>query len=131
MKKSLSFALVGGSLVAAAAGLQSIAWAQAAEAAKPKHTIKEVMETAHKGGLLNKVAAGEATDEEKAELLDLYISLAENDPPRGDAASFHKLANDAVLAAARVVVGRDGAAEQLKRGVNCMACHREHKPPSN
>jgi hypothetical protein len=129
MKKTLSLVFVGAALAAAA--VQSIAWAQAdGEAPKPKHTIEEVMEQAHKGGLLNKVADGQATPEEKTLLLDLYVSLAENDPPRGDAESFKKLANDAVLAAARVAVGREGAEAQIKRGVNCMACHREHRPPS-
>ena len=130
MKKTLSFVLVAGLLVAAATVMQSIAWAQDAEAAKPKHTIEEVMEKAHKGGLLNKVAGGEASDEEKAELLDLYVSLVENEPPRGDAASYQKLATAAVMGAARVVVGRDGAEAQLKRAVNCMACHRDHRPPT-
>jgi hypothetical protein len=129
MKKTLSLVLVAGALVAVA--IQSIAWAQAeGEAPKPKHTIKEVMEQAHKGGLLEKVSKGEASADEKSLLLDLYVSLAENDPPRGDAASFHKLANDAVLGAARVVVGREGAEAQIKRAANCMACHRDHKPPS-
>lgn len=130
MKKTLTVILVAGTFVAGAAAIQSIAWAQDAEAPKPKHTIEEVMEQAHKGGLLNKVAAGEATADEKTLLLDLYVSLSENDPPRGDAASFHKMANDAALAAARVVVGREGAEGQLKRAVNCMGCHREHRPPS-
>jgi hypothetical protein len=128
MKKTL-FALAAGLLVAAAV-MQSIAWAQDAEAAKPKHTIEEVMEKAHKGGLLNKVAGGEASAEEKAELLDLYVSLAENVPPRGEAASFHKLATDAVMGAARVVVGREGAEAQLKRAVSCQNCHQAHRPPS-
>ena len=83
MKKTLTVVLVAGAFVAGAVVLQSIAWAQDAEAPKPKHTIKEVMEQAHKGGLLNKVAAGEATADEKTLLLDLYVSLSENDPPRG------------------------------------------------
>jgi hypothetical protein len=129
MKKTLSLVLVA--VAFAAAAFQSIAWAQAdGEPPKPKHAIKDVMEQAHKGGLLNKVADGQATPEEKALLLDLYVSLAENDPPRGDAESFKKLANQAVLGAARVVVGREGAEAQIKRAVNCMACHREHRPPS-
>ena len=133
MKKTLSLALAAGAVVATVAALQSIAWAQQpAEAAKPKHTIEEVMERAHaRDGLLGKVSGGEASAEEKAELLDLYVSLAENQPPRGDAASFQKLANDAVLAAARVVVGREGAEGQLRRAVNCQACHRDHRPPQN
>jgi hypothetical protein len=123
--------LAAGCAAATLVGMQALVWAQAGDdAAKPKHTIKEVMEQAHKGGLMKKVADGEASDEEKATLLDLYVSLAENDPPRGDAESFHKLAASAVMGAARVVVGRDGAEAQLAKAVNCMGCHRDHKPPS-
>jgi hypothetical protein len=89
------------------------------------------MEQAHKNQLLKKVADGEASDEEKTQLLDLYVSLSENEPPRGDAESFRKLATDAVVGAARVVVGREGAEAMLAKSVNCMGCHREHRPPSN
>jgi hypothetical protein len=129
MKKTLSLVLAAAALVAIA--IQSLAWAQAeGEAPKPKHTIEEVMEQAHKDGLLNKVAEGQASADEKSLLLDLYVSLAENDPPRGDVESYKKLANGAALAAARVVVGREGAEAQIKRAVNCAACHRDHRPPS-
>jgi hypothetical protein len=131
MKKTHVLAIVAGSAAVAAAAWQSVAWAQQAEAPKPKHTIEEVMERAHgKNGLMKKVASGDATDDEKAELLDLYISMAENDPPRGDAASYQAFANKAVLGAARVVVGREGAEAQLAKSVDCMGCHRAHRPPN-
>lgn len=130
MKKLLGVATVGGGLLAAAGLMQAIAWAQAAEEVKPKHTIKEVMEKAHKGGLLNKIADGKATPEEKAELLDLYISLAESKPPQGDAADYQKLANQTVMAAARVVVGREGAEKEIKKAVACPVCHKAFRPPA-
>lgn len=133
MKKLLWCSAVGGGLLTAAGLMQAIAWAQAADAPKPKHTIEEVMEGAHKGGkdsLLSKVADGKASAEEKSELLDLYISMSENEPPQGDPESYHKLANNAVLAAARVVVGREGAEKEIKKAVNCAACHKAHKPPA-
>ena len=130
MKKLLGLAAVGGALVAAAGLMQAIAWAQAADATKPKHTIKEVMAKAHKGGLLQKVADGKASPEEKTELLDLYISLSENEPPQGDPASFHVLADKAVLGAAKVVVGREGAEKEIKNAVACPVCHKAHKPPA-
>jgi hypothetical protein len=130
MKKLPWFAAVSGGLLAAAGLMQAIAWAQTAETPKPKHTIKEVMEKAHKGGLMGKVADGKASPEEKAELLDLYISLSDNEPPQGDSDSFHKLANNAVLGAARVVVGREGAEKDLKKAVACPVCHKAHKPPA-
>jgi len=79
---------------------------------KPKHTVKQVMGKAMspKGDKLNKkVLSGEASDQEKLELLDLFISLTENDAPSGDQASWNKFASNAAMAAAKVAVGRDGA----------------------
>ena len=71
------------------------------------------------------------TEEEQRELLDLYISLVENTPPMGEMGSWHRLAGGAALAAAKIVVGRDGAIVELKEATNCKACHDSHKPPEN
>lgn len=111
-----------------AASLVSIALA-AEDEVKPNHTIKEVMKLAHKKGdsLLDKVVAGEASAEDKAMLLDLYISLVENTPKKGEADSWQKLAGGLELAAAKVVVGREGATEELKKASDCAACHKPHK----
>ena len=98
------------------------------ETPKPKHTTKDVMKKAMKGGLLKKVAGGEATDEEKKELLDLFISMLENKPPKGEMESWHNLAGASALAAAKMVVGREGAAAELKAATDCKACHSQHKP---
>ena len=94
---------------------------------KPKHSIKEVMQNAHIGGLLKKVIDGQASPEEKLTLLDHYISLLENKPPKGDMDSWHELAGKAALASAKVVVGRESAADELKIATNCAACHKVHK----
>jgi len=98
------------------------------EKAKPKHTIKEVMKEAMKGGLNKKVASGEATPEEKLALLDMYVSLVESKPPIGEEASWQKLSGGAALAAAKVAVGREGAEAELKAATNCKTCHDPHKP---
>lgn len=99
------------------------------EEKKPKHTIKEVMKEQKKGGLLPKVISGEASDEEKKQLLDMYISMLEAKPPKGDMNSWQKLAGASALAAAKVVVGREGAIDELKKsGGACAACHKAHKP---
>ena len=96
---------------------------------EPKHTIKDVMKKAMKGktSLRSKVIAGEATAEEKKELLDLYISLVESKPEKGEMDSWHTLAGKSVLAAAKVVVGREGAVKELEAATNCAACHKAHK----
>jgi hypothetical protein len=125
MKKTLFCAAIVGTLMAGGA----VVWAQAGDAKEPKYTIKEVMTKAHKDGLMKKVVEGQGSPEDKAQLLDLYLSLVEQDPPKGDAKDFHEKASAAVVAAARVVVGRDGAEAELTRAVNCAACHKEHKPP--
>lgn len=94
------------------------------------HTTKEVM-AAHKGGansLLSRVAGGEASAEEQIELLNLYVSLRENEAPRGDADSWHEKTDAILIAAAKVVAGREGAGDELKEATNCMACHSAHKP---
>jgi hypothetical protein len=116
--------------------IQAAVHAQDTEGAKPKHAIKDVMKGAHmppEGGgksLRERVIAGDASDEEKKQLLDFYISLVENDPPRGEADAFKKKAGAVALAAAKIVVGREGATEELTKATNCAACHREHKPPT-
>ncbi len=98
------------------------------EEKKAKHEIKQVMQEAHKKGALKKVLGGAASQQEKLELLDLYISLVENEPPKGDLESWHRLAGGVALAAAKVAVGRDGATAELKQATNCGACHKVHKP---
>ncbi len=125
-KKWLGLTSVG--CTVAVGSIMSLARA-ADEAAKPKHTIKEVMKIAHnkESGLLAKVLSGEGTDEQKKELLDVYVSLAEGKPGKGDLDSWHTLAGGAALAAAKVVVGREGALDELKTASNCKACHDIHK----
>jgi hypothetical protein len=105
----------------------TVSRAQDEEAPKPKHTIKEVMK-AHKGGLLKKLVAGEGTAEEKKMFLDMSISLLEAKPPKGEMNSWQKLAGGQALAAAKLVVGREGAEDELKKATNCAACHKPHKP---
>lgn len=104
-----------------------------AEEAKPKHTIKDVMGRGHRGdeALRTKVLAGDATPEEKLALLDLYVSLSENKPPRGEEAAWNAKTNAVLLAAAKVAVGREDGVAALRRVTNCAACHREHRPPQN
>ena len=132
MPKSLSLLTLA---LSAAVVVGSFAFAQDSEekqeAAKPKHTIKEVMEQALKGNKLNKkVLSGDASEKEKLELLDLFVSLVENKAPKGDQASWQKFSGSAALAAAKVAVGREDALKELKTATNCAKCHKEHKPPA-
>ena len=127
-------ALILGCCVVSLLGLSTVLGiAVAAEgdsAAKPKHTIKEVMKSANAGGaksLLAKVKSGKASQEDQLKLLDYYISLVENTPPKGDMQSWQTIAGQAALAAAKVAVGRDGATAELSAATNCKACHGAHR----
>ncbi len=112
-------------LVASILVLNSVLAADEGET-KAKYTIKETMKIAHKDGLLKKVLSGDASQDEKITLLDSYISLLENKPAKGEMASWHNLAGKAVMAAAKVAVGRE-ATNELKTATNCGACHKAHK----
>jgi hypothetical protein len=122
--------------VAGSLALRAIA-ADKADEDKPKYTIKEVMKGAHTPAaegqkpLVQIVLGGDATPEQKQQLLDFYISLAENNPPKGDKEAWAKQTAPVVLGAAMVVVGRENAADVLKKATNCAACHKEFKPPAN
>lgn len=126
MKKSAR--VVGLTLIAAILG-GAYSFAQDGEKEKPKYSIKDVMNKANKGksSLLKKIIAGDADQAEKMELLDMYISLLENKPSKGDQASWQKMAGTATLAAAKVAVGREGAAAELGAATKCAACHKLHK----
>jgi hypothetical protein len=94
---------------------------------KAKYTIKQVMKDAHKDGLLKKVTEGGSSRTDQEKLLDLYVSLWEQKPPKGEEASWAKKTGDLVVGAAKVVLGQEGAAAALKATVNCKACHDSHK----
>jgi hypothetical protein len=120
MKKFVLFAMLAG-IGALLTGEMVIANPKAAP--EPQNSIKDVMKKAHKDGLLKKVLAGEGDDADKKMLLDLYIDLVENKPEKGERADWIMAAGPVVVAAGKVVVGRDGAIEELKTATNCKACH--------
>ena len=95
--------------------------------AEPANTIKDVMKKAHKDGLLKKVTDNQATDEEKKQLLDLYIDMLEGTPKKGEKGDWVMAAGRSVVAASKVVVGREGAIDELKEATNCKACHDPFK----
>ena len=93
----------------------------ASAAAKDKVSIKTVMKCMAKGGLCGKVAGGEASAEEKKQLVEYFTALNKLSPPKGEEASWNEKTK-ALLDAAKA---DDTAA--LKKAANCMACHSEHK----
>lgn len=111
-------------MVAMTAGIIS---AEDKDDVDPK-AIKKAMKTAMKDGLLKKVAKGEGSDEEKAELLALFVAMAKVDPPKGEHADWEKRNKALIEAAQAAVDGKDGAGEALTKASNCKDCHSAHKP---
>ncbi len=96
---------------------------------KPKLDIEKIMEKAHDkdDGILKIVVNGKATDAQKKELLELYVELGKNKPPKGDAKSWKTKTDALVLAAKEVVAGKEDGIKDLKKATNCKACHAIHK----
>ncbi|MCS7047400.1 MAG: hypothetical protein NZO58_13665 [Gemmataceae bacterium] len=94
---------------------------------KPKHTIAEVMAKAMKGGLCKKCASGEATEAEKKELVELFTSLSQNEPPKGDLKDWKKRTGALLDAAKKIAAGDEKAGKALGAAANCAACHKAHK----
>jgi hypothetical protein len=95
-----------------------------------KYTIKEVMKMAHTGGnsLAKKVTSGKASKADDKKLVELYTALAADMPPQGDG-DVWKDKTGALLDAAKAVEdGKDGAAKDLKKAMDCKACHEVFKP---
>jgi hypothetical protein len=94
---------------------------------KAKFTIAEVMDQAHKGGLMKKVSSGKGSADEKKQLLDLYTALSQNEPPKGNAKDWKDRTSKLVAAAKKAADGDEKAAKSLPGLANCGACHKLHK----
>ena len=115
-------------VLVAAVGFVNLSGAEDKEDAKPKYNIKAVMKKCMKGGLCKKVAGGQATAAEEKELVEMFMALAGNKPPKGEAESW-KAKTMALLDAAKGVAGdKEGSTAALKKAANCAACHKLHKP---
>jgi hypothetical protein len=124
MSKKL-IALMSGSLLVAC--FVSVPVTAEEDDDKPKFTTKQVMKTAMKGGLLKKVASGDASDEEKKNLHEMLVALSKNEPKKGEAESWKELTGALVKAGKAAVEGEAGAGEMLTKAANCKACHSKHK----
>lgn len=109
-----------------ALGWTAMSLSSSAQDAK-KPTIKEVMQVCMKGGLCKKVASGQASEDEKKKLAEMFAALHANTPPRGDEASWKEKTKALVDAANAVLAGKEGATAALQKAANCMGCHSAHK----
>lgn len=122
MRRVVPFALL--SLAIVAVGVISVVRADD----KPKYTIKEVMKEHKPKGLKDKVVDGTASADDKAKLVEMYEAMEKSKPPKGDEANWKKLCEALIKAAKEVKEGKEGGVDNLKKAVNCGACHKEHKP---
>ena len=86
-----------------------------------KLTVKQIMAKAHgKDGLRAKVIKGEASNEEKKALIDMYTALAALDCPKGDKDSWKEKTK------AVVNLAKSDDVAMLKK-IDCKGCHMAHK----
>ncbi len=88
---------------------------------EPKYTIKEVMKKAHQSKLVQKAIKGEADEKEMKQLVEYYVALGQNTPPKGEADAW-KIRTAALLDAAQ-----KNDHEALKKASNCVGCHKDFK----
>ena len=109
--------------------LGGLATYQAADNEKPKYSIEEIMDKAHKGknSLFKKVVSGNANADQKKDLLGLYEDLAKNKPPKGSQDDWKKRTTAMVSAAKEAVDGKPGAGPKIAKAASCKACHDLHR----
>lgn len=94
----------------------------------PKVSINDIMTKAHgRLGLRSKLLSDKATQEEKDELLELYVVLGKHKPPKGDAASWKKRTDALVKATKDMIEGKSGAKTRFNNASRCKDCHDQHK----
>ena len=92
-----------------------------------KYSTEDIMKKGFKGGLVGKVVKGEASEADQKLVIEMLESLAKNPPHKGSEESWKEKTTALVKAAKETVDGKKGAADTLKKAMNCKACHDEHK----
>ncbi|MDB5330672.1 MAG: hypothetical protein JWP03_1823 [Phycisphaerales bacterium] len=111
------------------AGAIALCGAGDAAGDKPKFTVKEVMEKAHKGktSLAKTAIDGKATKEELTQLLEFYQSMAMQKPEKGDLADWNARNKALVGSTQEMLDGDKAGLPAYKKAVDCKACHKLHK----
>lgn len=104
----------------------------AADDAKPKYDIEEIMQKAHKApkgkkSLLQQVIGGKASEEQQKQLLEYYQEMAKNKPPKGSQQDWKKRNNALIAATKACIAGKAGAGKALAKASKCGDCHKVHK----
>ncbi len=96
---------------------------------EPKYKISEVMQEIMKSKLGPKVFSGQGTKEENKKVLDYFIALHENNPPKGEKGAWAKVTQTLVDTAKKIESGEEKGSKKLAALINCGACHKEFKAP--
>ena len=128
MKRARCAGIVGAAFIIAG-GVGFVVSVAADEKPKSeiKYSLEDVMKQGMKGGLVAKVASGQASQEEKATLLHMVQDMSRQEPHKGDAESWKALNAELVAAAEDAVAGKPTAGSRLKQAANCKGCHELHK----
>jgi hypothetical protein len=92
-----------------------------------KYKTKEVMKAIMASKLGPKVFAGQGTKEENKKVLDYFIELHKNMPPKGDKDAWAKVTQTLVDTAKKIEAGEEKGSAKLAKLINCQGCHTEFK----
>jgi cytochrome c556 len=101
----------------------------AAEFNESRRVVIAAMRRVFRGpdALIEKAAAGEASQTDKQKLLKVLTGMAAVPAAHGDAASWKARTEALVAAAQDLVDGKEGARDRLRAASACKACHLAHR----
>jgi len=88
-----------------------------------QYKIKESMKAVMASKLAQKVFAGEGTKEENKKVLEHFISLHANTPPKGEKDAWTKVTQTLVDTAKKIDAGEEKGSAKLAKLINCGSCH--------
>jgi hypothetical protein len=94
---------------------------------KSKYTTKQVMKAVMANKLGPKVFSGKGTKEENKKVLEYFISLHGNMPPKGEQGSWDKITKSLVDTAKKIDAGEEKGSAKLAKLINCGVCHGQFK----
>ena len=78
--------------------------------------------------LVQKAAAGQASDVEKKRLLTVLTGMTNTRPEQGSVEAWKARTAALASAAQDLVDGKEGAGDRLRAASDCRTCHQAHRP---
>ncbi len=92
-----------------------------------KYQIKESMKAVMASKLAMKVFNGQGTPEENKKVLEHFVSLHANMPPKGEKDAWAKVTQTLVDTAKKIDSGEEKGSAKLAKLINCQGCHGQFK----